>query len=48
MLTCLSDFTTNNTNTNNTMTIRQIFEALAVGLVFAAPFIVEIIKELLK
>lgn len=30
------------------MTPRQFFEAVAVGLVFAAPFLIEIAKELLK
>jgi len=30
------------------MTIRQFFEALAVGLMFAVPFLIEIAKELLK
>ena len=30
------------------MTIRQFIEALAVGLVFAVPFLIEIAKELTK
>jgi len=30
------------------VTIRQAFEAIAVGLVFATPFLIEIAKELLK
>lgn len=30
------------------MTPRQFFEAVAVGLVFASPFLIEIAKELLK
>lgn len=30
------------------MTIRQFFEAIAVGLFFGTPFLIEIAKELLK
>lgn len=30
------------------MTIKEVFQATIVGALFAAPFIIEIIKELLK
>lgn len=39
---------TTTTTATDTMTFRQFLEALACGLLFASPFIIEIIKELAR